>query len=125
MPADVELGLWQRQWRADPYEPSALKQRVERETRAMRRFVIGEIAITIVFGGGSLALGRAVASDRRPRARPRRVGLHRDGVDHIVPAAPGRVGAGHRDDDGVSRAVDSAMPAAAGSRSSLSPCCMS
>lgn len=54
MQADVELGLWQRQWRADPYDPSALKQRVERETRAMRRFVIGEIAITMVFGGGSL-----------------------------------------------------------------------
>ncbi|HEX2442506.1 MAG TPA: hypothetical protein VHJ77_01080 [Vicinamibacterales bacterium] len=55
MQADVELGLWQRQWRAEPYDPSALKQRVERETRAMRRFVIGEIAVTIVFGGGSLA----------------------------------------------------------------------
>jgi hypothetical protein len=55
MQADVELGLWQRQWKADPYDPLALKQRVERETRAMRRFVMGEIAITIVFGGGSLA----------------------------------------------------------------------
>jgi hypothetical protein len=54
MQADVELGLWQEQWRAERHDPSALKQRVERETRAMRRFVFGEIAITIVFGGGSL-----------------------------------------------------------------------
>jgi hypothetical protein len=55
MQADVELGLWQQQWRAAAHDPSALKQRVERETRAMRWFVLGEIAVTIVFGGGSLA----------------------------------------------------------------------
>jgi hypothetical protein len=55
MQADVELGLWKQQWRAEPHDPSALKQRVERETRAMRRFLLGEIAVTIVFGGGSLA----------------------------------------------------------------------
>jgi hypothetical protein len=55
MQADVELGLWQRQWRSESHDPTGLKQRVERETRAMRRFVLGEIAVTIVFGGGSLA----------------------------------------------------------------------
>jgi hypothetical protein len=55
MQADVELGLWQRQWKSASHDTAGLKQRVERETRAMRRFVLGEIAVTIVFGGGSLA----------------------------------------------------------------------
>jgi hypothetical protein len=54
MQADVELDLWRRQWTAEPYDPSALRQRVERETRAMRWFVMAEIAVTIVFGGGTL-----------------------------------------------------------------------
>lgn len=55
MDADVELDAWRRHWQADSRVAPTLKQRVERETRAMRLFVIGEIVVTIVFGGGSLA----------------------------------------------------------------------
>jgi len=55
MEADVELDAWRRHWQADSRVAPTLKQRVERETRAMRRLVIGEIVVTIVFGGGSLA----------------------------------------------------------------------
>jgi hypothetical protein len=55
MDADLELDTWRRQWQADSAVLPSLKQRVERETRWMRRFVIGEIIVTIVFGGGSLA----------------------------------------------------------------------
>ena len=55
MEADVELDAWRRLWQARaPAVPDA-KALVERETRRMRLFVAGEIAITIVFGGGSLA----------------------------------------------------------------------
>jgi hypothetical protein len=55
MEADLELDAWRRLWQADSSVLPSLKERVERETRWMRRFVIGEIIITIVFGGGSLA----------------------------------------------------------------------
>ncbi len=55
MEADVELDAWRRHWQSDLRVAPTLKQRVERETRAMRRLVIGEIVVTIVFGGGSLA----------------------------------------------------------------------
>ena len=55
MEADVELDAWRRHWQSDSRVAPTLKQRVERETRAMRRFVVGEIVVTIVFGGGSLA----------------------------------------------------------------------
>ena len=55
MTADVELESWRRQWEAGPSVLPDLKRRVERETRAMRLFVIAEIVITVVFCGGSLA----------------------------------------------------------------------
>lgn len=55
MDVDVELDAWRRDWRADPVVLPDLKDRVERETRAMKRFVVAEIVVTAVFGGGSLA----------------------------------------------------------------------
>jgi hypothetical protein len=55
MDADLELTTWRRQWLTDSPVLPSLKERVERETRWMRRFVIGEVVVTIVFGGGSLA----------------------------------------------------------------------
>jgi hypothetical protein len=55
MQADVELDSWRRHWQADTFVLPDLKELVERETRRMRRFVVGEIIVTMVFGGGSLA----------------------------------------------------------------------
>jgi hypothetical protein len=55
MDADLELESWRRQWQAGSVVLPDLKDRVERETRAMRRFVVGEIVVTVVFAGGSLA----------------------------------------------------------------------
>lgn len=55
MDADLELDMWRRHWVAGSQVSPSLKERVERERRGMRRFVIGEIIVTIVFGGGSLA----------------------------------------------------------------------
>lgn len=55
MEADLELDMWRRQWQQGSPPLPSLRERVERETRWMRRFVIGEIIVTIAFGGGSLA----------------------------------------------------------------------
>jgi hypothetical protein len=52
---DVELESWRAGWQAAVTPPIDLKARVERETRMMRRFVVGEVLITLAFGGGSLA----------------------------------------------------------------------
>jgi hypothetical protein len=54
MEADVELDAWRRLWQARAPVVPDVRALVERETRRMRWFVAGEIAITIVFGGGSL-----------------------------------------------------------------------
>src|SRR5215218_929824 len=51
---DVELASWRAQWQSVAPPPRDLKDRVERETRMMRRFVIGELVVTLVFGGGSV-----------------------------------------------------------------------
>jgi hypothetical protein len=55
MAPDVELESWRRHWQAAGPVPPDLKGRVERETRRMRRFVVTEVIVTIVFGGGSVA----------------------------------------------------------------------
>jgi len=54
MEGDVELDSWRLLWQARAPVVPDVRDLVERETRRMRRFVAGEIAITIVFGGGSL-----------------------------------------------------------------------
>jgi hypothetical protein len=51
---DFELDEWRRQWQADPAAPPDLRKMVESGTRQMRRGVAGEIATTVVMGGGSL-----------------------------------------------------------------------
>jgi hypothetical protein len=55
MEADVELDSWRRLWQARAPVVPDVRARVERETRRMRWFVAGDIAVTIVVGGGSLA----------------------------------------------------------------------
>ena len=54
MRPDIELDTWRRQWHTPATRlPVDLAARVERDTRWMRRFLIGEIAVTIAFCGGS------------------------------------------------------------------------
>jgi hypothetical protein len=60
--SDVELDSWRAQWQAVAPAPPDLRERVERETRLMRRVVAGEVAITIVFGG--ISVGWAAVSGR-------------------------------------------------------------
>ena len=52
---DRELEDWSRQWQADRSAPVDLRKMVEAGTRHMRRGRVGEVAVTIVMGGGSLA----------------------------------------------------------------------
>jgi hypothetical protein len=56
MEADLELDSWRRHWRQEEVALPDLKDLVERQTRTMRLWVVGEIIVTILFGGGSLAL---------------------------------------------------------------------
>lgn len=55
MESDTELDTWRRQWQTDDVIPPDLRQRVERETRNLRRAVYAEIAVTAVMGGGVVA----------------------------------------------------------------------
>src|SRR5712692_7109785 len=54
MELDLELDTWRRHWQTESVVPADLKQRVERETRIMRRFVVAEVAVTVIWGGGSV-----------------------------------------------------------------------
>jgi hypothetical protein len=55
MNVDAELESWRRRWQTASVIPPDLKARVERETSWMRRFVVAEVLVTILFGGGTLA----------------------------------------------------------------------
>src|SRR5262245_10590562 len=62
MELDPELKTWRRQWQTDEVIPPDLRDRVERETRNLRRARYASIAVTLVMGGGSA--GWAVVSQR-------------------------------------------------------------
>jgi hypothetical protein len=62
MELDPELKTWRRQWKTDEAIPLDLRQRVERETRSLRRQRYGSIVVTVVMGGG--AAGWALVSQR-------------------------------------------------------------
>jgi hypothetical protein len=62
MERDPELATWQRQWQTDDRVPRDLRHRVQRETRRLQRERYGEIAVTLIIGGG--AAGWALVSQR-------------------------------------------------------------
>jgi hypothetical protein len=51
---DVELEGWRTQWQTVARPSADLHARVERETRMMRRMLVGELVVTLVLGGGSV-----------------------------------------------------------------------
>jgi hypothetical protein len=55
MELDLELDTWRREWQADTTGAIDLTARVERDTRRMRYLLIGDILVTVIFGGGSIA----------------------------------------------------------------------
>jgi hypothetical protein len=56
MTNDPELDEWQKQWQARDTVPSDLRERVEREIRIGRYTFVAPVAVTVLFGGGTLAL---------------------------------------------------------------------
>jgi hypothetical protein len=52
---DLELQTWRHQWQSQETIPADLAKKVEAGTRSMRRGLMGEILVTLVMGGGSLA----------------------------------------------------------------------
>jgi hypothetical protein len=56
MDVDLELHAWRSDWQTTSPVPVDLTRRVERETRSMRRYLLLEILITVVFGGGTIAV---------------------------------------------------------------------
>jgi hypothetical protein len=62
MERDLELETWRHHWQSASIVRVDLRERVERETRMMRRFVWAEVAVTMVVGGG--AVGWAALSRR-------------------------------------------------------------
>lgn len=55
MDVDRELDGWRHEWRTEAAAPPDLAARVARETRRMRQLVVGEIVVTMLMGGGSIA----------------------------------------------------------------------
>jgi NADH:ubiquinone oxidoreductase subunit 2 (subunit N) len=58
MKLDAELELWRDQWQASPEAPelSSLRKRVARESLYMRILLTADILVTLVIGGGTIAL---------------------------------------------------------------------
>jgi|ERR1700728_430187 hypothetical protein len=52
---DLELQSWQEQWQSEPSIPANLRKSVERQSRLMRIGLLGDVAVTLVIGGGSIA----------------------------------------------------------------------
>jgi hypothetical protein len=52
---DLELQSWQEQWQSEPSIPTNLRKSVERQSRLMRIGLLGDVAVTLVIGGGSIA----------------------------------------------------------------------
>jgi hypothetical protein len=57
MTVDPELDTWRRQWQAREAVPEELRRRVEREVRSARYALVLPLAVTVLFGGGTLVAG--------------------------------------------------------------------
>jgi hypothetical protein len=51
---DNELELWRQQWQTQVTVPLDLRETIDRQTRNMRLLMAAEVAVTVIFGGGSL-----------------------------------------------------------------------
>ncbi|HEV3056825.1 MAG TPA: hypothetical protein VGY48_01195 [Vicinamibacterales bacterium] len=55
MTLDRELEVWRQQWQADAAVPQGLPAAIEHQTRNMRVLLAVQIAVTFIFGVGSIA----------------------------------------------------------------------
>jgi hypothetical protein len=62
MHTDHELERWQSLWQADIQIPQDLRERARRQVRRMRMMLAGDIAVTVIMGGGATLW--ALNSDR-------------------------------------------------------------
>jgi hypothetical protein len=53
MTIDAELENWRREWQTAGAVPLDLRKSVERQTRAMRLGVVGDVLVTVAMGGGA------------------------------------------------------------------------
>ena len=53
MTVDAELENWRREWQTADAVPLDLRKSVERQTRAMRLGVLGDVLVTVAMGGGT------------------------------------------------------------------------
>ncbi len=54
MNSDLELETWCQEWQRDTSVLPDLRRRVERESRWLRTLRMSEIAVTLLFGGGTI-----------------------------------------------------------------------
>ena len=54
MNSDLELETWRQEWQSDAPVLPDLRRKVERETRWLRALRLSEIAVTRLFGGGTI-----------------------------------------------------------------------
>ena len=56
MNQDAELETWRREWQAEAAVPADLRRRVERQSRWLKIGIAADTLVTVVIGGGVLAL---------------------------------------------------------------------
>ena len=56
MSLDTELETWRRAWQSDAPVPPDLRRRVERQSRWMKIGTAADILVTVVIGGGVIAM---------------------------------------------------------------------
>ena len=54
MNSDLELETWSREWQREAPVLPDLRRRVERDSRWLRAMRLSEIAVTMMFGGGTI-----------------------------------------------------------------------
>ena len=62
MNVDDEMETWRKEWQSQPAVPIDLVRKIERETIHMRQYRWAEKLVTLLFGGGSIALAWALPS---------------------------------------------------------------
>ena len=56
MSLDTELETWRREWQSKTAVPADLRRRVERQSRWLKIGIAADILVTVVIGGGVIAL---------------------------------------------------------------------
>ncbi|MGA2593317.1 MAG: hypothetical protein ABSH32_25655 [Bryobacteraceae bacterium] len=56
MSLDTELEVWRREWQSETTVPPDLRRRVERQSRWLKIGIAADILVTVVIGGGVIAL---------------------------------------------------------------------